>query len=517
MTKFKLFVILFAIPVAFNTIKPALAIELGNCGDQHFQKELFANANKVKLSGLLFRVEKQGAELHHSNSVPGSANGGSGQIEPLDLNTSLTPVAIEGKWIQVIRPHDPTKPSGWILKQDVLCARTPMVADNGPELLFYIRTTTAPRETPETIAAYDSSSGGKKIRELSRFDSYYVMDEQDGRYLLSKQYSSDETNKLVGWVDKDKGFIWPTAFGLRPVETLENEVVMAYAKSDPKYESPIPIIGGGSHWYKIGLRIPAQQQQNDFYQVVLPISGTGMCQYQGNKYVVCPQGLKRSVEIGSDSLQHVDILFLLDGTQSMQNYIEAAKHAARAIIDQVPKDSHFKALQFRFAFRVYRDQYASKNELDEGLPFGRILGPDGKFTSVDDCNQDHAKENVVTFEKTMGQVKASTDDHDDFAENLNGGLDKALTDLRISCKQNAKILFVIGDSGYDPVAQRDKGRVPLSIDTLRTKILGDGKNGITTVIPFFFCGLLLTKAAEPLSLIKQPMIIFIFKVKKSSK
>ena len=483
MTKPKLFLILFAMCAALNYAKPLFALELGNCDTPYAQKELFANANKEKLSGYLFKVEKQGAELHRGNAVP-SASGGSGQIEPQDLDTQLIPVAIDGKWMQVSRPSEPAKPYGWILKKDLLCVKTPLVAEDGPELLFYIKTTTAPRETPETIAVYDNSSGGKKIRELSRFDSYYVMDVQDNRYLLSKAYYIDNSTKLVGWVDKDKGFIWNSAFGLRPVEELENEAVTAYAEVDTQRQYPIPILGG-KHWYKIALRIPAQELQNNVYKVVLPLSGTGVCHYEGNNQVVCPQGLKTPVQNGSDSLRHVDILFLLDGTKSMQKYIEAAKHAAQVIIDQVPKDQNFKPLQFRFAFRVYRDQYAGAKELSEGLPFGQILGPDGGLMPVDDCIQVHATENVAAFEKTLGQVQTSSDDHDDFAENLYGGLDQALTDLRKSCKQNAKILFVIGDSGYDKEAQSKKGRKPVDIDTLRIKLLGDSKNGITTVIPFF--------------------------------
>ena len=483
MTKPKLFLILFAICAASNYANPLLALELGNCDTPYYQKEYFANASKERLSNYLFMVEKQGAELHSSNAIP-SANGGPGQTEPQDLNTILIPVAIEGKWMQVSRSSEPDKPYGWILKKDLLCAKTPLVADDGPELVFYIKTTTAPRETPETIAVYDHSSGGKKIRELSRFDSYYIMDEQDGRYLLSKAYFIDNSTKLVGWVDKDKGFIWNSAFGLRPDEELENKAVTAYAAVDTQRQYPIPILGG-KHWYKIALRIPAQELQNNVYKVVLPLSGTGVCHYEGNNQVVCPQGLKTPVQNGSDSLRHVDILFLLDGTKSMQKYIEAAKHAAQVIIDQVQKDPRFKSLQFRFAFRVYRDQYAGAKEF-EGLPFGRILGPpDGGLMPVDDCVQVKTKENVAAFEKTLGQVQTSSDDHDDFAENLYGGLNQALTDLRSSCTQNAKILFVIGDSGYDSDAQRRKGRVPVDIDTLRTKLLSDGKNGITAVIPFF--------------------------------
>ena len=483
MFKPKLFVFLFAICAAFNYAKPLLALELGNCDTPYYQKELFANANKERLSSYLFLVEKQGAELHRSNAAP-SASGGSGQIEPQEMNTFLTPMAIDGLWMQVSRPNEPGKPYGWILKKDLLCAKTPLVADDGPELVFYIKTTTAPRETPETIAVYDHSSGGKKIRELSRFDSYYIMDEQDGRYLLSKAYLIDSSTKLVGWVDKDQGFIWNSAFGLRPVEDLENEAVKAYAAFDTQRQYPIPILGG-KQWYRTGLRIPALLQQNGVYKVILSLSGTGMCSYEGNNKVVCPQGLKTPVQNASASLRHVDIMFLLDGTRRMHKYSEAAKHAAQEIIDQVPKNPNFKPLQFRFAFRVYRDQYAGAKELSDGLPFGRILGPNGELMPVDDCIQVHAKENVEAFEKTLGQAQASGDDYDDIATNLYGGLNQALTDLRSSCKQNVKILFVIADSGYDSEDQREKGREPVDIDTLRTKLLGDSKNGITTVIPFF--------------------------------
>ena len=399
MTKPKLFLILFAMCAAFNYAKPLFALELGNCDTPRYQKELFANADKGKLSGYIFMVEKQGAELHRSNAAP-SASGSPGQTETLDLNTMLTPVAIDGVWMQVSRLSEPGKPYGWILKKDLLCAKLPLMADDGPELVFYIKTATAQRGIPETIAVYDHSSGGKKIRELSRFDSYYVMDEQDDRYLLSKAYFIDNSTKLVGWVDKDKGFIWNSFFGMRPAEDLENEAVKAYAEFDTRRQYPIPILGG-KQWYKTGLRIPALLQQNGVYKVILPLSGMELCRYEGNNQTVCPKVLITSVQIGQVSKKLCAKL----GKQCTQGIHDST---LEGFIDADPKklsvdvwftsNSLSEYIQILGSVRKIRDvQYADAKRQKLVFELTKVLEAVIKKPTYEECQDasNHARECTV--------------------------------------------------------------------------------------------------------------------------
>jgi len=63
----------------------------------------------------------------------------------------------------------------------------------------------------------------------------------------------------------------------------------------------------------------------------------------------------------------------------------------------------------------------------------------------------------------------SVNEKDDYAENLFGGLKKAIQDLR-SCKEHTKLLFVIGDHGYDEKAREARRDSVLSMFDLQQLI-----------------------------------------------
>jgi len=208
----------------------------------------------------------------------------SSALKTLDFDLSLSVVKVSDSRLQVKKLSD-KKPLGWVNRSDLLCGFKPLKGDSGLEQKFYIKTGTEVRgDKPSTVKAYaspDLNTCSGKCRELSRFSGYFVFDKlkDDSAYLLSENYDLDYNTRLVGWVSKKNGFIWDTAYGLRPKENLIDEsgnekTVCAYSSLNNAIAGKgcQPILGG-DRWYLSEHRIPIlyiiEYKRKSFYKVIL--------------------------------------------------------------------------------------------------------------------------------------------------------------------------------------------------------------------------------------------------------
>ena len=387
---------------------------------------------------------------------------------------------------------------GWVADRDLLCREKPLRGKTGLERKLYIRTETQTREgTPQTIKAYPSPTGkacGKKCRELSRFNGYFIfaMDETSGRHLLGDNYSLEEGTSLVGWVDAKDGFIWETAYGLRPREDLvfpedhpqagqERAICVYPTIEDAEAERNCWPVLGGDRWYKYPDRIPVLGRDGDYLRVILPMAGTGGEQRSGGQLAFSPEVLGGTSNggIGSlESLKHVDVFFLIDGTSSMEPYIAAIRGRSgkpgvvQQIVEAFKGDEAFRETKLRFGFRVYRDIFAGNDGIGEGV------------TLSGECDESNLEE----FQREIVEVRASTQDavkgDVDYEENLFGGIEQAVDDM-LSCPNHTKVLFVIGDHGYSPEARRAKGLQVISDTDLVENMAGNATQGQKTIASFF--------------------------------
>lgn len=436
----------------------------------------------------------------------------------LNFNKSLRVLDLQGDRVQV--GHVTTlAPLGWVERSALLCALSPLKGSkSGLEQKLYIQTATEVRgEKPTTVKAYpspDLQGCEGQCRELSRFEGYFVFDiegkpENEGekeckecKYLLSETYKLDDTSQLVGWVSGENGFIWDTAYGMRPQENLifpegtvidgkdmsgQERTICAYEQVENALNDPLgtclPILGG-DRWYLSEHRIPilekVEQGGQEFYQVVLPLPGRGV-KKEGEKIIIDPKDIIRNPGIDTlITMKHVDVLFLIDGTKSMVHHLQAVKGAQiegkEGIVQQIVKtlqeEEAFKEAQFRFGFRIYRDTYAGELELDEGLP----LSPACELTL-------EAKErNIQEFGTAIDRVVVTEEARDDYAENLFGGIKRATRDLA-PCPENTKLLFIIGDCGYDADTQQSRGITPVEISSLVRSLKGGDE--IKNIVTFF--------------------------------
>ncbi|PID58507.1 hypothetical protein CSB45_02890 [candidate division KSB3 bacterium] len=418
----------------------------------------------------------------------------------LSFNKSLEVLESQGSRLQV-RTLGSLDPLGWVESSTLLCALRPQSSfSSGLEQKLYIKTATEIRkEKPTTVQAYPSPNlqGPEEAsRELSRFTGYFVFDynSEYKSYLLGESYQLDQTSSLVGWVSEENGFLWDTAYGLRPAEDLifpeshelagQERTICAYQTIEDALENRrcLPILGG-NRWYRYEDRIPLLdrviQNRRAFYKVVLPMAGMGV-KYEerdGKIRIIEPGKFSENPGINSVlSMKRIDVLFLIDGTKSMMPYIEAVRGSKKEgrkgviqdIIDSLQQDDAFQEAQFRFAFRIYRDRYAGEKNLGEGLP----------LSTVCELTNEAKAENIRSFEQKIDTIAVTTSEQDDYAENLFGGIRQAVRDLA-PCPNNTKLLFVIGDCGYDASMQKQ----PLSTEDLLTRLKGDDE--FKSIVPFF--------------------------------
>jgi hypothetical protein len=162
------------------------------------------------------------------------------------------------------------EPLGWVSLNDLLCTNRPIIdPDKRLEKRFFIKTEIQQRKQGKSSAFVNAYPMPKeqcygKCRKLSPFTMYFVVDQEKDWYLLADDYHI--THPLVGWVRKTDGFLWNTAYGLRPRDDLEyvdkqgNVIDGAVCVYRSLYDALnnhhcIPVLGG-KRWYQSSVRIP---------------------------------------------------------------------------------------------------------------------------------------------------------------------------------------------------------------------------------------------------------------------
>jgi hypothetical protein len=458
-------------------------------------------------------------------------------VATLAFNQRLELLAEQGNRVQVRETVRTAAPgslpesaarTGWMLKGDLLCRNMPLQDSNGLEKKFFIRTASMARDAGEKepgVRLYQNpelltecaSRAGSCQDSASRFHMYFVVDERDNSVLLADRYRLDDEDPLVGWASRHHGFSWNNGFGLRPriAQPGTTETVCSYEKLESAVAQDVNAcspISGGAEWFRSALRIPVlelvdargrhvapdelseQSGQRRFYKVALSRPGLVARQVGEGRIAISSALAERIMpELkGITEKKNVDIFFLLDATASMQSAIDAVRGTAerpgviQEIIEHLKSVPAFRETQFRFGFRVYRDPYADPlilgvvgDGVGEGVPLGGAcqLSPEEQLA------------NAGQFQQGLAGVQATHEDQDDYEENLYGGLEQVLGRDIVSCPDHLKLLFIIGDSGYDARAGAPirKYARELGIEQVGELLRGGSKIGSkqNNVIPFF--------------------------------
>ncbi|TRD17747.1 hypothetical protein [Palleronia caenipelagi] len=405
------------------------------------------------------------------------------------------------------RTSQQAPPLGWIHADALLCKTTPLQTAEGVSMKFYVRTVAnfsqeeasvvVPTAGPNTE---DCAELNNSCQQLTRFSLFYVFaeDSQSGRILLMGQQLSEIDTPLTGWVDEDDGFRWNSRYGLRPNDNLvynnssgrlvasEETVVCLHETlqeaADARIDDPClyPILGG-PRWFTTPIRIPildrVEHNGDPFLRVALPIAGVG------ENIIDDLNGLDDAIA-SLRGLRNLDVFFLIDGTDSMDPHIDAlvGRGSSLGVIPSIQSafdtDPRFKNVKVRYGYRIYRDVYTRETfGIGDGLPLDNNCAPSDAELAR---NRSEVQRGIAATDTQLGDDSADND-HE---ENLSLGLAFAIDDMR-ACPSNVKLLFVIGDTGFNSARLETDG-VPVTREAQIVQLMREVVDrNAEPIIPFF--------------------------------
>lgn len=441
---------------------PAAAMD-GGCAEQFFQSGYFLEDKKpvfdeTRFYALATRMETPVYKNPEGGERAATTIGFSEKVRVSDPGTGVSRMRV-----RTLSDQD----RGWVEREDLLCRVTPLSdAKTGLLRRIVVQTETAVQGQVVPRNAYHASSGQlceggpSNCPKLSRFQWYFAYGEQDGRVLLSDAGNlGAPAAQLLGWLPEGDGIYWNTAIAVRPALGLEarkgpdgasESHVCAFPTLEAvKNPSACRPILGGRRWFNTDVRMPVLRDLGNVYEVA--VSGAAVSGSFDDAVSL----------VGVDALKNVDVFFVIDGTTSMQYAIDAIKGrpGSPGIVDQIRDRIRGKARQggtVRYGYRVYRDSVkgGATGVEDDGLPLGN------------DCGANDAE--FVSKFQTVGAYDSPGDE--DYPENVFGGLIQAGRDFA-SCPDHLKLVVVIGDHGYDPNAQRQRGHKVYDVDAVAARFV----------------------------------------------
>ena len=425
------FINLWVMLLFFITV-PTMVFAASEDGSCEQYKFLVSQGSTAIEEEVLLRVIEDGAKVYdnsYGDQVQAELSFGD-IFEPLEVSRSSSEGRIK------VKSSKESAVQGWVERRSILCAMDPLKNERGLERKLFIKPKPSQGNAINTVTAYFSSDWKKcpqseKCRSLSRFEMYFIIAERSDRYLLAK--NTDIFTPLVGWVNKEEGTPWNTALGIRPADTVKE--IQMYPSLDATHTGTqgITVFNKDGQWYKhvhhIALLDQLTYKEEQYYKVAAP--GVGITQENFEE-------TQRGIET-LGNLKQVDVFFLLDGTRSMQPFINKAREIVQTIAKGLRTELGSKETKARFGFRIYRDLNVGTGSIGEGLPL-----------PLEPCDPDvkTMDQNLKTFTQEIEKVRASTNDphSDSYPEALFAGLTQAVEDMS-SCTHHTKILIVVGDHG----------------------------------------------------------------------
>lgn len=486
-----------------------MALE-GSCEEGYFDNP--SAAGTLFNDGRVLRNDPIPA-LRDGVQVLGTPNEGADVIETLSFGERVFITQFDNGFYAVNRDtRDDSLPNfGWVAGKDLLCGNLPLLNETGISRKFIVRTqATYSGDGSGALTAKagplteDCVEDAGNCRQLTRFTIFYAygIDEAAQRVLLLGSPTSSGATPLIGWVNFDDGYFWDTRYGMRPRENLVFESgaggltageerraclyqTLEEAENADTNVCYVPILGG-NRWFKYSLRIPVfervEHKGKHYYRVALPSAGVGAD--AAEDVLTQVQGLDAAIS-ALQNLTSLDVFFLLDGTQSMQPHIDSIigsdgkKGVLEAIQSAFANDARFEDVRIRYGYRVYRDHYAGDFGIGEGMPFDNNCNPTDEELGV---NQQQFQSEIKNIDTQFGSGSGVRDtDHE---ENLILGLAYAADDMA-NCTQNTKLLFVVGDTGYDLVTQQERGTPISSEEEVLGFLTQSFSPDVDPIIPFF--------------------------------
>jgi|GEM_PF-2292434 len=263
--------------------------------------------------------------------------------------------------------------------------------------------------------------------------------------------------RVVGWIAEKDSIPWRRALVMRFTNPLNRDPSLFFRKTDPLLDlarqdpsrrtSQVQAIrsqlSGNSHSTNGVIALEPQVGAKQEHMVMYPVLDFYPNKKQESLRIDGKFARLLEVEartrsggealggVGGPGDLRIDIVFVMDTTESMRPYLPMVLEATNELVNMSGADA------IRFGFIGYRDR-------DPKPPAG--TGPAGRFEYITREYTDKAQL-AQDFTRNLGSVKAQSTDvsGDDIPEAVFPGIDTALDSIQWR-KDAIKIIFLVGDS-----------------------------------------------------------------------
>ena len=351
------------------------------------------------------------------------------------------------------------------------------------------------------IDIFEDPASGRSTAKIKLFDAFPVFAElslpssdpkQETRYwLIGEQSSNGSTTSLKGWIRQRDVVIWPTRLA---VQWTEEATVAGYSSPDTLARKTAPMtlperIERADYPDQISRRLPVLEQAPSPDVVFNELTPGGsldsrkaIAQRMINYYKIATPGnacrkdnpqdclsarqmdLRRAQVVNvENAILKLDILILIDATESMDPYFASTVRTIESLIKMTEDDKIREKFDLRFAIGLYGDYQtgeANFNKVDyrEIVPFFHPKPPLGTSGAM---------QTLLNDPKSL----VYKDAHRDKLEAPYAGVIRAVKTARWRPQKEAPLRFVvhIGDAG-----NRDPGRT--AAETQRSRYPNAAEN-----------------------------------------
>lgn len=372
---------------------------------------------------------------------------------------------------------------GWVDRHTVMCRQEPLRdPETGLWRRIYIQTATRSRggfvgenqneETqiePKQLFRGPYQDCDDSCSTVGRFEWFYVYGDHNDRVLISKSVSlrPSASEGVRGWLPKDDGIPWNSASALRPsieLDTSDPDHLCAYQSlEDLRAKKDCREFLGGYRWFEIDDRLPVIEETQEAWEVIFKGGGNNL----GREELMDALNNEKAITTQAEGLSNLDVLFLIDGTNSIKPAIDAIKgtNGRAGLVDQLNKKLRGKLAtggRYRVGFRMFRDSVKGQSD--------GVRGSEHLAMAQQQCVTDST---LFSDQFRSVQVRDNGSDND-FEENLMGGLRQAIRDIG-GCRTHTKIIIVIGDHGYSETQQKSRGHRAYKRDKIMQELQDSGR------------------------------------------
>ena len=420
--------------------------EFENPTEKSLSKSL-SQLNISKGSGTVWKVYSDRENNYTYNSPRGTK-----QHSTLSFMEEFRVTRIDGNFLQLCDKLDSKTSYGWINK-DKLILWSHSIKDSKtgiPKKAMILSTFegTTSEVVDDQFVSYmkDPDFEYDSYKKARLFEILFIYKSTDDAVLIGSDYLIGDGNKIdvltniKGWVPIDRVTFWNHKICIEPDwevgaynNRLNNDVIpavfadeisaMEYSKGNSNIDEDFIIweneLKEGRRYEGQWRRFPILDHNNSIYQV----GAMGKIQSSEGPELSQEQfaAIRSLLEIAEQKARRVNIVFVIDGTESMKPYYKPIYDA----INKSVQNLKYSRNQYRFGAVIYRDK-DKNDDLYELLPLS---------SDSDD---------ILNF---LNNTKTNyKDDNKDFAEAVNYGLWKGLNSCRFE-QNESNFIILVGDAG----------------------------------------------------------------------